>query len=105
MTYPKIGLSRAFLSAMFLVACSDVSSPDARNKENPTEPPATEPVTAPSPPVPVGSNPIAGATFWVSPISNARTQADEWRASRPTAAAQMDKIANQPPASWFGDWT
>jgi endoglucanase len=105
MTYPRIGLSRAFLSAMFLVACSDVTSPDARRKENPTEPPATEPVSAPSPPVPVGSNPIAGATFWVSPTSNARTQADEWRAGRPADAAQMDKIANQPQASWFGDWT
>jgi len=105
MTYPKIGLSRAFLSAMFLIACSDVTSPDARKKDNSTPPPATEPAPAPSPPVPVGSNPIGGATFWVSPTSRAREQANEWRASRPADAAHMDKIANNSQAAWFGDWS
>src|SRR5688500_8852971 len=105
MKFPDIGLSRALLGVVFLLACSDVTSPEeARKKENPTPPPATEPPSAPSPPVPGGSNPIAGATFWVSPTSNARTQASEWRASRPADAEQMDKIANQPQASWFGDW-
>jgi endoglucanase len=104
MTYPKIGLSRALLSAVFLLACSDVTSPDARKKDSSTPPPATEPAPAPSPPVPVGSNPIAGATFWVSPTSRAREQANEWRATRPADAVHMDKIANNSQATWFGDW-
>lgn len=106
MTYPKIGLSRALLGAVFLVACSDVTSPEeARKKGTPTPAPETEPPPVTSPPVPVGSNPIAGATFWVSPDSRARETANEWRASRPTDAAQLDKIANNSQARWFGDWS
>ena len=106
MTNFKIGLSRALLSVMFLVACSDVTSPEeARKTGTTTPPPEAEPAPVPSPPVPVGPNPIAGATFWVSPDSKARDQANEWRASRPDDAAQMDKIANNSQARWFGDWS
>jgi endoglucanase len=98
--------SRALLGALFLIACSDVTSPEeARDTGNPPSGPETEPPLAPAPPVPVGSNPIAGATFWVSPYSRAQDQANEWRESRPDDAAQIDKIARNPHSMWFGDWT
>jgi hypothetical protein len=51
------------------------------------------------------SNPFAGAKWFLDPGSNARKQADAWRVSRPADAAQMDKIAGQPQADWFGDWS
>lgn len=99
-------LSPALLGAVFLLACSDVTSPEeARKRGRPTPAPEAEPTPAPSPPVPVGSNPISGARFWVSPDSRAREQANQWREGRPADAAQMDKIANNPQASWFGDWS
>lgn len=47
---------------------------------------------------------LADAELWVDPHTSARKQADEWRRSRPDAARQMDKIAEQPQAVWFGDW-
>jgi endoglucanase len=50
------------------------------------------------------SNPFAGVTFYVDPNSNARKTADAWRATRPADAAEMDKIAVQPQADWFGGW-
>ncbi len=50
------------------------------------------------------SNPSVGAKWYIDPNSNARKQADAWRATRPEDAAQMDKIAGQPSADWFGDW-
>jgi endoglucanase len=49
-------------------------------------------------------NPVAAARLWVNPNSNARKQADAWRLTRPADAAQMDRIAQQPDAVWFGDW-
>ena len=51
------------------------------------------------------SNPFAGARWFVDPSSNAHRQADAWRSSRPADAAQMDKIAGQPQADWFGEWS
>jgi endoglucanase len=50
-------------------------------------------------------NPFAGAKPYIDPNSNAKRQADAWRYSRPGDAAQMDKIAGQPQADWFGDWS
>jgi endoglucanase len=50
-------------------------------------------------------NPFAGARWYVDPNSNARRQANAWRSSRPADAAQMDKIAAQPQADWFGEWS
>lgn len=52
----------------------------------------------------VSTNALAGATFWVDPYSNAKQTADSWRPTRPTDAADMDKIAAQPQARWFGNW-
>ena len=51
------------------------------------------------------ANPFAGAKWFIDPNSNAHRQADAWRLSRPADAAQMDKIAGQPQADWFGDWS
>src|SRR5256885_6719926 len=94
-----------------LAACaSDATSPDttadARHKHGGTvTPPPPPPTPVPTPtPIPVTGNPIAGATFWVNPYSNAKKTADSWRATRPADAAQMDKIANGSQAQWFGGW-
>lgn len=95
MTATKIGL--AFLVA----ACSELTSPeDPGNTGNGPLNPGSE-----SAPIPVGANPIAGATFWVSPSSSARTQANDWRATRPTDAAQIDKIAGNSQAAWIAEWS
>jgi endoglucanase len=51
------------------------------------------------------ANPFTGASWFIDPNSNAKRQADAWRSSRPADAAQMDKIASQPQADWFGDWS
>jgi hypothetical protein len=53
---------------------------------------------------PPSSNPFAYRNFYIDPNSSARAQATAWRASRPADAAQMDKIAGQPIADWYGDW-
>lgn len=51
------------------------------------------------------ANPVAGAAFYVDPASAARRQADAWRASRPGDAALIERIASQPQAVWFGEWS
>lgn len=45
-----------------------------------------------------------GVRFFIDPNSNARIQAEEWRATRPDDAAAMMTIADQPQADWFGGW-
>ena len=50
------------------------------------------------------SNPIAGASFYVDPYSNAKKTATAWRTTRPADALQMDKIATQSAAKWIGNW-
>jgi endoglucanase len=50
------------------------------------------------------SNPLAPFTFYIDQASKARKTADAWRASRPADADQMEKIASQPMAKWFGSW-
>ena len=49
-------------------------------------------------------NPFAGKRLYVDPNSNARRQAETWRRSRPADAALIATIADQPQATWFGDW-
>jgi len=61
--------------------------------------PADEPVTTVS-----SSNPLASLTFFIDQASKARKTADAWRATRPADAEQMEKIASQPMAKWFGSW-
>jgi endoglucanase len=54
---------------------------------------------------PTGGGGFAGSKWYIDPNSNAKRQADAWRQSRPADAAAMDKIAAQPQADWFGDWS
>ncbi len=61
--------------------------------------------TTSTPDPPVGSDVFEGAHLYVDPHSNARRQAEEWGLSRPEDARQMDKIAAQPAAAWFGGWS
>lgn len=74
----------------------------------PEDPPASSPTPSsspsPSPSVPTAGNPIAGVTFYVDPGSRAVQQANAWRSSRPGDAQQMEKIAAQSHAQWFGNW-
>jgi endoglucanase len=51
------------------------------------------------------SNPLASFTFYIDQASKARKTADAWRATRPADAEQMEKIASEPMAKWFGSWT
>jgi endoglucanase len=68
--------------------------------------PACQDVTLNADPHPTrGANPVAGAVFHVEPSSAARRQADAWRSSRPGDAALIDRIASQPQAEWFGEWS
>ena len=57
--------------------------------------------------VPAGpaEDPLQGVRFFVDPDSSARAQAAAWRSSRPGDAALIDRIAAQPQAEWFGDWS
>jgi endoglucanase len=48
---------------------------------------------------------LVGARIWRNTDSPAGRQADSWRASRPTDAQLMDRIAAQPIAQWIGGWT
>jgi endoglucanase len=61
-------------------------------------------VAAPAAPAGAASDPFSTAPLYVEPGGSAARQAQAWRSSRPADAAQMDKIASQPQAVWFGDW-
>lgn len=50
------------------------------------------------------ANPLAGVVLHVDPDSPARRQAEAWRDDRPEDAQQLEKLASQPQADWFGDW-
>ncbi|HET9426502.1 MAG TPA: glycoside hydrolase family 6 protein [Gemmatimonadaceae bacterium] len=77
--------------ATALVACqSDLSTAPVNPGE--TLPPSSS------------ANPLASFTFYIDQASKARQTADAWRATRPADAIQMDKIASQPMARWFGSW-
>jgi endoglucanase len=79
--------------ALALLASSCIPIPDASD-------PAAH--AAPRPP---GDNPLAGAQLYVDPGSNAKQQAEAWRVTRPADAALLDRIAAQPQAAWFGEWS
>ncbi len=49
-------------------------------------------------------NLFSSAKMYVNPFSPAKKQADAWRRTRPADAALLDKIANQPIATWMGNW-
>src|SRR5688572_18683210 len=50
-------------------------------------------------------NPLANARFWVDGTSGAARLAESWRQSRPSDAALLSYIAQQPQAKWIGDWS
>lgn len=52
---------------------------------------------------PPSSNPLAGASFWIDPNSQARREMHQ-RAGDSVAVSALRKIADQPNAEWFGDW-
>lgn len=49
-------------------------------------------------------DPFLGKELYVDPYSNAARTAASLRATDPSDAAQLDKIAAQSQADWFGDW-
>ena len=51
-----------------------------------------------------GSDPFAGQKLYVDPNSPAAQNAASLRQSHPHQAAELDKIAKQSQADWFGDW-
>jgi endoglucanase len=97
---PRRPLTSVILAVFAVFGCSDAVAPGNAHVSNGDV--SIDP--APSGGVPSYANPIANAAFWVDPQSKARRTADEWRASRPADAAQLDKIAAQPNARWFGNW-
>ncbi|HXL86753.1 MAG TPA: hypothetical protein VN927_06055, partial [Gemmatimonadaceae bacterium] len=86
-------------SLVVLAACSenpispDPTILDANSKKGgtPTLPSPFPDPMPPAPPLAVGGNPISSAKFWANPNSSAVQQADAWRVSRPSDAAQIDK--------------
>jgi endoglucanase len=63
-------------------------------------------ITISEPPVPpkaVG-NPFEGFTLFVDPESQAMLRTKALRAASPEKAAIIDRIAQQPQATWFGEW-
>jgi endoglucanase len=96
------------MAAFALVAaCSSdgvLAPDDMAEKKGPRKPTSPTDTTTTTAPPPASTNPLAGASLYVDPWSHARRQADLWRTSRPADAAQMDKIAANSQASWFGNW-
>lgn len=80
-------------------ACSDAVGPLHAEDRPMSGAPVGNGPAAPS----VGS-PLSGLALFVDAFSSARITADAWRASRPSDAAIMAKIAAAPQAKWFGDW-
>lgn len=94
---------------LFVAACSgdDIVGPagdDAQRLDARRKLPKTDTSSTQTPPPSPSMNPFAGATFYVDPYSNARRQVKEWELTRPDDAAQMEKIASQSQARWFGRW-
>ena len=91
---------------LFAAACSDdgITGPSADDAGAlaARKKPRSDTTTTVNPPS--TTNPFAGATFYVDPYSNARNQVKEWETTRPADAAQMEKIASQSQAKWFGRW-
>ncbi len=88
---------------------------EAQGLATPTPTPAPTPISVsvastPTPlpaPTPTPTPPtaqIGGVKLFVNPYSEPKKWADANRWSRPSDAALMDKIANQPEVQWFGNW-
>lgn len=95
----KSPLSRSLVAAtaicLSLAACSDL--PVSPFNPTITVPEAENELSAPY-------APIRGAALYVEQYSRVRKTIEDWRHSRPSDAALLEKIATQPIAIWFGDW-
>ena len=49
-------------------------------------------------------SPLAGLKWYVNPSSPAAAQVAAWSSGEPAQAAEIEKIAAEPVAQWFGDW-
>ncbi len=80
-----------------------------RHKASHKSPPSAKPPTSggvASGPAAPGGNPFAGARFYVDPTSGAAQTQSQWASQgRAADAALIGKIASQPSAQWFGDWS
>ncbi len=65
---------------------------------------APAPVSTISAPIVTVAAGLRGAKLYVADSSPAKTQANQWRTSRPADAAKMDKLGAQATAAWFGNW-
>jgi endoglucanase len=117
---PRVGLPRVsalvtrftivvFASIGAYTACggdTDIVEPaETHSAKHPKSQPADTGTTPTAPTTTSGTNVLASAVLYVDPYSNAKKTADSWRTTRPADALQMDKIAAQSEAQWFGDWT
>lgn len=101
----------ALVALLAAAACSDSTTGptvDGMTQRKPRSQPvdtAATPTPTPTTSSPTGaSSVLVGATLYVDPNSSARQTADAWRLTRPADAAEMDKIAAQSQARWFGNW-
>lgn len=58
-----------------------------------------------TPPLVPGANPFAGIAIYRTPYSNAENAQHRLEKTNPAEAALVAKIADQPQASWFGNWS
>ena len=85
---------------MISAACSDAIAPTFSDSAG-----GEVSLPAGAPPATSLPNPLHGRTLWVPSWSRARVTANEWRSTRPADAAVMDKLAAQPLAQWFNNWS
>ena len=65
----------------------------------------TTPSTKNTPAATSNASALAGVRLYVDPHSNAVAQARKWQNSKPREAELMRRIADQPMANWFADWS
>lgn len=87
------------LVTMIVSACGDALAPAGDSTSGGAS--GSDARKSPTSPM---SNPLLGSALWVPTWSRARTTADQWRSTRPSDAALMDRLAEQPQAQWFGNW-
>ncbi len=76
--------------------------PTKTNEPTPVSSPEPS-ITVPATTEPVLTSPSVSGLY-VNPLSPALAQAKQWESTRPTDAALMKKIGEQPSARWFGGW-
>lgn len=96
---------RTIACATTLLAFAAVTGCDAAAVAAPTiDAPAAGAPAAAKPSAPSGGS-LAGARFLVSDKSPAAAQAIAWQTSRPADAELMRRLAEQPTAAWFAEWS